>query len=58
MDLGLMCLCGHNRILQKMMRKAMMVFVVGAFLQYRARGRGTSCSRSRPSPALGSRAER
>ena len=32
MDLGLMCLCGHNRILQKMMRKAMMVFVVNYVL--------------------------
>ena len=31
---------------------------IGAFLQYRVRGGGTSCSRSRPSPALGSRAER
>ena len=31
---------------------------IGAFLHHRARGRGTSCSRSRPSPALGSRAER
>ena len=48
MDLGLMCLslCEHNRMLQKMMRKMMTVFVVNYVLTH------PKCTRSIENPVM------